>query len=406
MRYQTLYNELRNLVNYDDERIDLGGGLHIRNFDFQSRIRYNFSESVEIDGIFAALPGATDRERDDIRRLICARDADIHENLGFRYHVLMPDGVERARNVIVMFHGFNEKLWHKYLPWAARLANRTGQAIIMFPIAFHMNRAPANWSDVRSMNRVSKARRGIHQSVIDSSLSNVAISIRLHYRPERFIWSGLESYYDAMDLADAIRGGRHPAVHADATINFFSYSVGSFLGQTILMTNKDGYFSDSRYAIFCGGPVFNRLSPVSRFILDSEASVRLYSYLVEHLESHMRDKPELRAVLDGDLEEGRNFRSLLGYRDNLAHREDKLRRIADRLYAVALERDGVVPPYEVVNTLRGSRQNIPVPVDILDFPYPYRHEDPFPVNSKQADEVDAAFRTTFDKFAGFLAGSR
>ncbi len=235
---------------------------------------------------------------------------------------------------------------------------------------------------------------------------NVAISTRLHYRPERFIWSGLESYYDVMDLVAHIRGGLHPAVKADASIDFFSYSVGSFLGQTIMMTDENGHFSDSRYVMFCGGPVFNRLSPVSKFILDSEASVRLYSYLVEHLESHLRDNKDLRNVLDGEVEEGRVFRSLLNYRDSLAYREEKLRAIHDRLYAVALANDQVVPPYEVINTLRGSRQNIGTLVDILDFPYPYRHEDPFPMSGGQASEVNKAFCATFAKIADFLSRRR
>ena len=404
MRYQTLYAELKNAMNYDADRIALGLGMRmrVRNFDFESRLRHEFPENVKVDGILAAVPEVSDREKEDIRNLIGVSDADIGENLRFRYHMIIPDDRAQARNVIIMFHGFNEKLWHKYLPWATHLAARTGYAVLLFPLAFHMNRAPKSWSDVRATSRVSKIRRGLHGSVIDSTLSNVAISTRLHYRPERFIWSGLESYYDVMDLVDSIRAGGHPAIEAEADIHFFSYSVGSFLGQTIMMTNKDGNFSQSKYAMFCGGPVFNRLSPVSRFILDSEASVRLYSYLVEHLESHMRDNRELREVLDGDVEEGRNFRALLSYRSNLEYRENKLREVADRLYAVALAKDEVVPPYEVVNTLRGSRQDIDIPVDVLDLPYAYRHEDPFPANGRQAYEVDTAFRTVFDRIAGFL----
>lgn len=403
MQYQSLYAEMKDAITYDQDWIRLDSGLTVRNFDFQSVIRHKFPESVETDGIFAIVPELNRRERDDVHRLVSVRDADIDENLRFRYHMIMPDTQEQTKNVIVMFHGFNEKQWHKYFPWAAYLAARTGYAVLLFPIAFHMNRAPANWTDIRAMNRVSKVRRTIHGSVIACSLSNVAISTRLHYRPDRFIWSGLESYYDVMDLVEDIRGGLHPAIKADATIDFFSYSVGSFLGQTIMMTNEKGNFSDSRYVMFCGGPVFNRLSPVSKFILDSEASVRLYSYLVEHLESHLRDNDDLRNVLDGEIEEGRIFRSLLNYRDSLAYREEKLRAIHDRLYAVALANDQVVPPYEVINTLRGSRQDIGTMVDILDFPYPYRHEDPFPIGESQADEVNKGFCLTFDKVAGFLS---
>lgn len=402
VHYHILYNNLKKIIGYDDEQTPLGFGLVARNFDFHSRIRHSFSENVEMADILAAAPDADSIDITDIRRITDKKDPEISENLHFRYRLIMPENTGKAQNVIILFHGFNEKLWHKYLPWAAHLSAKTDRAVLLFPIAFHMNRAPKLWTDIRSMNRASKIRRAILPAVIDSSLSNVAISTRLHYRPDRFIWSGLESYYDVMDLVDDIRGGRHPAIDAEAGIDFLSYSVGSFLGQTIMMTNKNGYFSQSKYAVFCGGPVFNRLSPVSKFILDSEASVRLYSYLVEHLESHMRDNPELRNALDGDREEGRNFRSLLNYRDNLAYREDKLRGLIGRVHAFALGEDRVVPPYEVFNTLRGSRQNIDIPVEVIDFPYPYRHEDPFPINEKWREAVDTGFRRTFDRLAGFL----
>ncbi|MCD7897501.1 MAG: DUF6051 family protein [Planctomycetaceae bacterium] len=402
MRYQELYNELRRTATFGPDSLSVAGGLTLRNFTFQSRIRHKFPKSVAVDAILAAVPQATDQERSDIRHLISAEDGEILENLNFRYHIIMPPGQERARKVIILFHGFNEKQWHKYLPWAADMAMRTGQAVLLFPMAFHMNRAPATWTDIRAMNRVSKIRRQIHPAVIDSSLSNVAISTRLHHLPERFIWSGLESYHDVMDLVDGIRAGTHPAIDDGADINFFSYSVGAFFGLTIMMTNKDANFSRSRYALFCGGPVFNRLSPVSKFILDSEASVILYSFLVEHLESHMRDNPALGDVLNGSVPEGWNFRSLLGYRDNLKYREDKFRNLAGRVYAIGLEQDDVVPPYEIHNTLQGSRGDIGIAVDVLDFPYMYRHEDPFPVVDRLADEVDAAFRDTFDRVAGFF----
>lgn len=183
-----------------------------------------------------------------------------------------------------MFHGFNEKYWSKYLPWAKYLADKTGKAIVMFPIAFHMNRAPAIWSDTREMYNVSNQRKQRHPEIISSSLSNVAISTRLHNKPQRFIWSGLQSYYDVMDFIEIVKDGKHPAIHKDASIDFVSYSIGTFLGEIVMMSNKNGYFSNSRYVTFCGGAVFNRISPVSKFILDSEANVSLYSFVVEHLE--------------------------------------------------------------------------------------------------------------------------
>jgi len=68
-----------------------------------------------------------------------------------------------------------------------------------------------------------------------------------------------------------------------------------------------------------------------------------------------------------------------------------------------LKQDMVVPPYEVVNTLQGKNRDIPVRVDIHDFPYAYKHEDPFPVLEKISDEVDDAFKRVFDPIGEFLS---
>ena len=209
-----------------------------------------------------------------------------------------------------------------------------------------------------------------------------------------------------IDFVENVKKGGHPAVDAEADIDFCTYSIGTFLGEIVMMTNKNGYFDKSRHAVFCGGPVFNRLSPVSKYILDSEANVNLYSYLVEHLESHMKNTPELQELLSGKFEEGVNFRSLLSYRDNLQYREEKFRSLESRFYAIAREKDTVVPPYEVINTFKGSRQNINSKVDGLDYPYAYRHEDPFPPTAANAADIDACFRTTFDKISEFLNQKR
>ena len=156
-------------------------------------------------------------------------------------------------------------------------------------------------------------------------------------------------------------------------------------------------------AAFCGGTVFSRLSPSSKIILDSEGSVALHSCFVEHLESHVKKDPNLASFLGkGGPPEGQIFRSLIDYRLERAIREEKFRELAPRLYAVALERDMVVPPCEVVNTLQGARRDVPVRVDVLDPPYPYRHEDPFPAASKDAEAVDGAFRSVFGPICEFL----
>ena len=401
--YTALHAHLKKVCNYIDDEIDLGGGLVLRNFDFSSRIR--FPEPFREQGPNLALPELQDEgcELSSLYTHLNMTDSDISDNLNFRYHIIYPPHEKKARNIIILFHGFNEKHWDKYLPWAFHLARKTGKAVVMFPIAFHMNRAPAIWSDKRHMHKASQERKRRYPFLIDSTLSNAAISTRLHNRPERFIWSGLESYHDVIDLVESIKKGQHPGIEPEAGIDFCSYSIGTFLGEIVLMTNKNGYFADSKYATFCGGPVFNRLSPVSKFILDSESNVSLYSYLVEHLESHMRDSPQLNHLLSGAFEEGVNFRCLLNYKKELQYREDKFRAFSERFYAVALANDEVVPAYEVINTLQGSRKDIGIRVDVLDYEYPHRHEDPFPINSRISGAVDKAFTLTFDRIGEFLS---
>lgn len=322
-------------------------------------------------------------------------DVEVRENERFRYQVLAPAGERPARGAILMLHGLNEKDWAKYLPWAHALATGTGRAVVLFPTAFHMQRAPRGWSERHAMHRAAAARRAAHPSVLASSLSNVATSTRLHARPQRFFWSGIQTYHDVARLVAAVRHGRHPLIAADARLDVFGYSIGCLLAEILLMSDPGGLLADARLCMFCGGPVFNRLSPVSRFILDSEANVALYSFVVEHLESHLRACERLRHHLGAEHPEGLAFRSMLRYDTLRETREAQFRRLAPRLLGLALASDTVVPAYEVVNTLQGAARDIPVRVETLAFDHPHTHEDPFPLLETHRESVDAAFRRTF-----------
>jgi hypothetical protein len=402
MKYAEEFTRLKAIENFTDDSIELNDKLVLRNFDFTSRYSKILPGGTENNDKYEYIPhDPEDYEPDVICAMLKKNDAEIDENIHFRYHVIMPKGEQRSKHIILMFHGFNEKYWDKYLPWVEYICEHTGKSIVMFPIAFHMNRAPLAWSDSHGMYNVSQQRKQRHPEVLCSSLSNVAISTRLHNKPQRFIWSGLQTYYDVVDFVESVKAGKHPAIDADATIDFFSYSIGTLLGEILMMTDKNGYFSHSRYATFCGGPVFNRLSPVSKFILDSEADVSLYSYVVEHLESHMRLTPVLSHFM-GDLPEGINFRCMLNYKTLTQYREQKFRAMSDRFYAIALVHDEVVPPYEVVNTLQGAQRDIPIPVDVFDFPFKYTHENPFPVSTKFDEQVTEQFLFVFNKVCDFL----
>lgn len=402
MKYIDLYNHLKKIENYTDSEINVDDNLVIRNYTFESNYRFILPGGLGNNDDYEYIPSIPqDYEPDIIQQMLNKKDSEIQENIKFRYHIMMSKNVVKSKGIIFLFHGFNEKTWYKYLPWAKYIVDKTGKSIVMFPIAFHMNRAPSAWSSTREMYRVSEQRKQRHPDVICSSLSNVAISTRLHNKPQRFLWSGLQTYYDVVDFVEHFKEDLHPAIDKDASIDFFSYSIGTFLGEILMMSNKDGYFSKSKYATFCGGAVFNRLSPVSKFILDSEANVSLYSFVVEHLESHMKRDEVLRHYMHTH-PEGNNFRSMLNYRSLTKEREEIFREMSDRFYAITLAKDEVVPTYEVINTLKGACRDIPVRIEEMDYPYKYIHEDPFPAIQKIEDEVDKQYRLTFDKISEFL----
>jgi hypothetical protein len=410
MNYFNLFQLLKNKVGDDGlnfVRIDEATNLY--NFDFESNSyqmlpgvgryqcdRHAFGYEASYD--FENDLGASEREVS-----LDIADARIAENQRFRYHVFHPSGKEKARQIVFMFHGFNEKNWLKYLPWAKTLSEHTGKTIVCFPIAFHMNRAPHEWSDRRKMYAVSELRRCRFPHILHSTLSNVAISTRLHSRPQRFFWSGLQTYNDVIQLTESIKAGEHPLIAPDAGIDFFAYSIGCLLAEILMMTNLKGYFDRSRLFMFCGGAVFNRLSPASKFILDSEAGVALYSFAIEHLENHLKKDPRLRHYLGDAHPEGVYFRSMLNYGKMVSHREDAFRCIGPRMMALALENDTVIPPYEVINTLQGVKRNLPAQVKVINFPYEYKHEDPFPVRDAIAGEVSRQFRRVFKLAGDFLA---
>jgi hypothetical protein len=398
--YLELYSTLKQSVSFLTKKIPLLEGLTLENYNFVSQYKSQSLSDFKCPGIpaelSAKLPSGT-----DISSLFVTIDDDILENRFFSYHLIHPKTINKAQGLIILLHGFNERNWDKYLPWAAHLAAKTSKSVLLFPISFHMNRAPELWVNTRIMQKVSQWRKMLFPNIIQSTLSNAAISERLHQNPARFFWSGLETYQNIIELVKFIKNGSHPGIEPLQTIDFFTYSIGTFLGTIIMMTNQENLFSKTKFFAFCGGPVFNRLSPVSKFILDSEANVRLYSFLVEHLESHRRKDLFLDHFLETE-DVGINFRALLNYRLDLAYREDKLKQLASQFFAVTLAKDEVVPPFEVVNTFQGNKRDIGIPVEILDPTYPYRHEDPFPATEKHQPEINKTFEQVFDMAAEFL----
>ena len=406
MDYLDSYHYLKKKVNYDDDLIRIDEKMNLYNFSFHSDNGYVLPGE---DDYYCRLHDfhtkpASEYQYDysKFNVILDPQDSYILENRDFRYHVFTPIKKAPITEVVIYLNGFNEKYWTKHFTWAKKIAEETGKTVVLFPIAFHMNRAPHEWSDPRKMHQVSVERRNNFPDIISSTLSNVAISTRLHAKPQRYFWSGLQTYYDVIQLVDQIKKGDHPLIPPTVTFDFFAYSIGNLLAQVLLMTNHKGYFDHSRLALFCGGSVFNRMSPVSKFILDSEANVALYSYVVEHIESHLKKDAWLRHYLGEDHPEGLNLLSMINYKLMLEHREKFFRKMSDRIFAITLVRDTVIPPYEVMNTLQGTNRDIPIPVEVYDFPYPYCHEEPFPAYTRNREQVDQMFNKTFDRFCEFL----
>lgn len=326
----------------------------------------------------------------------------VEENRNFDYYILSPQKADQIKKVIFLFHGFNEKNWNKYLTWGQAICERTGSAVVFFPIAFHMQRAPEHWSNPRKMYQLCEKRKKRFPNIIKSTLFNVAISMRLQSMPQRFIWSGLQTYYDVIQFVEECKRGDHSLIDQDATFDIFAFSIGGLLAEILKLSNHQNYFSDSKVCLFCSGTVFNRISPVSKFILDSEASVALYSYLVEHFNSFLKNDDHLRHYIKEQHFEGKIFHSMLEYQKMRDFREAQFKKVEDQIYAIPLKRDTVIPSFEVINTLQGAFRDIKIPVDEIDFDYEYIHENPFPVNRKDSQKVNKAFNRVFDKVGVFF----
>jgi hypothetical protein len=326
----------------------------------------------------------------------------VKENRDFDYYILRSQNSTPTKKITFIFHGFNEKTWDKYLTWGKAICERTQSTIVFFPIAFHMHRAPQKWSEKKKMYELSEKRKKRFPNIINSSLSNVAISMRLHTMPQRFIWSGLQTYYDFIQFIENCKKGKYEWLDKDFSFNIFAYSIGGFLAEILKLTNYKNYFTETKVCLFCSGAVFNRLSPVSKFILDSEANVALYSFLVEHFDSFLKKDSLLNHYMGEDHYEGKVFHSMLDYHNMRTFRENLLKKAEKQFYAITLKQDHVIPSFEVVNTLKGANRDINIAVDELDFSHNHNHENPFPLNKNESEIINENFNIVFNKACNFF----
>jgi hypothetical protein len=329
------------------------------------------------------------------RNFFSGNDHSISENQSFSYPVFVPEEAGNGR-VILLLHGLNERSWEKYLAWAHCLSAKTGSYVILFPISFHINRSPVSWKDPRSMLKFLKESKGIRGEARSSSFANIALSNRLSDDPRRFLKSGYQTACDIVELVKQIKNGLHPVVPASGHIDVFAYSIGAFLAEILFMADPEGLFRESRLFMFCGGSVFSNMKGESKLIMDKLAYDKVYNYYLNLFETEIGRKDSLINIpVSGKI--GMAFRAMIDFSRYRHIREKVLYRLRDRLYAVALMKDKVIPAAGIINTLDTGY------VEVMDFPYNYTHENPFPVFSNHmSSEVDRSFDRVFNTACRFF----
>lgn len=368
-------------------------------FSYDKKTRLEDSHLEIIPFRFTQTTGAS--EIDEFQKELAATefcpvtDDHIQENKTFTYSIFTPSGKVKRDKAIILLHGLNERTWEKYLTWAEYLANNTGKPVILFPIAFHMNRTPGSWCNPRSILPWVSRRKEKIINLVNSTFANVALSSRLSKNPLRFYASGRESVYNLWQLVYEIKEGRHPMFKEDTSINLFAYSIGALLSQVLLLSNPEKMFNDTRLFMFCGGSIFSQMNGNARDIMDQEAFDSLQQYYRhDFLESRI-----LPTSFKNDFLE-QAFKAMIRTDVLQDVREAFFQRACDRIRAISLKKDVVMPTGGIIKALGKASDKI---LEEMDFPFQYTHQIPFPFRTK-TDPVllNQSFTSIFSKAAAFL----
>lgn len=320
-------------------------------------------------------------------------DSLIAENVRFTYPVIIPAS-DKGNRAIILLHGLNERSWVKYYPWAERLARELRRPVILFPISFHMNRSPAEWSNPRLMSPLLPSTRLRNRQNRSSTFVNLALSLRLSQQPLRFFTSGRQSALDLEKLISSIQSGNHPLFAKGTGIDFFAYSIGAFLAQIMMLAYGETFLNDTRLMMFCGGAPFNRMNGVSKLIMDEEAFSRLRFFYLRQFEKEL-SKTDNPFSLFRESPATKAFNAMVDSRRLREWRNHRFEKMRKRISTIALKKDEVIPPSgisEIMNT-----ENLRT----MDFPFEYTHENPFPL-IPASEKVDQCFEKVFAEAAAFL----
>ena len=393
--------KLDKLFSYEEENLIDDSKVKMIPFRFSEKLGEEDTDSLQI-----GMP-TTDFCSDN--------ETKIKENREFNYMIFMPPAKEttenncaetdktneeEARECILLLHGLNERSWEKYLTWAEDLAINCNRPVILFPMAFHMNRTPASWCAPRIMMPWSSKRRVLFGGIKNSTFCNVALSSRLSICPQRFYVSGRESVYNIAQLARDIRDGKilnrgKKIFSQDCRIDFFAYSVGALLAQTVLISNPDSNFSNSKLCTFCGGSIFKDMDGSSKDIVDSEAFEKIHNYYCNEFIKTCGD-----FIHDA-------YKSLITPECFKQERESFFTQARDRIKMLTLKKDRVIPTVGALHAVGINNTGL---VEEMDFPFEYSHQIPFPAPHSASlkmkellpDTIYTSFRRVFDEAERFL----
>lgn len=320
-------------------------------------------------------------------------DDCIDENSHFNYVVFTPQRRGRSEACIVLLHGLNERSWDKYLPWAEFLCKETGKPVILFPIAFHMNRSPSSWFNPRALLPWLNKRKESIDNLDNATFVNLALSSRLSGKPLRFYVSGKESVYNLCQLTHEIKTGQHPLFKAGASVNLFAYSIGALLSQVVLLANPWKLFSDTKLFMFCGGGIFNEMNGNARDIMDNDAYNRMMHYFIADFIEHQ----SLPCAFKNDMID-QAFKMMICADVMQEERESFFQKASNRIKAFSLKKDVVMPTYGIIHALGRSSEKI---LKELDFPFSYTHQNPFP-DKVSEPLLSESFIAIFNPAAHFL----
>ena len=301
------------------------------------------------------------------------KDSMIEENRSFPYIIFTPKGYKKDSKAILLLHGLNERNWNKYLVWAEELVIRCGKPVILFPIAFHMNRTPQSWASPRWVMPFSSIRKNGKKEITNITAFNYILSSRLSISPLRFYISGRQSIYNLWQLFSEIRNGDHELFNKKTDIDIFAYSIGSFLAQIALIANPDNLLEETKLFSFCGGSIFDKMNGSAKDILDEEANLIIHQYYLEKPISIMCDKIE------------KGFNEMVTYNRLRGEREDFFMKTCSRMKFLTLKKDTVMPT-EGVREAIGKETFIKIGEEI-DFPFQYSHQIPFHIDKGYNDKI-------------------